>query len=88
MGRLRPPVGPGQSLGRGPGGQSPRKLQGFKHLINKFPKKSKIKILFNHVVFFFLKGGCTCTCGTPPGYGLENVTHIYNSEKPTRALEC
>ena len=28
---------------------------GFKHLINKFPKKSKIKILFIHVVFFFKK---------------------------------
>ena len=22
---------------------------------------------------FFLKGGCTCTCGTPPGYGLEDT---------------
>ena len=31
-----------------------RKLKGFKHLINKFPKKSKINILFIHVVFFFL----------------------------------
>ena len=26
---------------------------------------------------FFLKGGCTCTRGTPPGYGLE----IINNEK-------
>ena len=37
----------------GQGGKAPRKLEGFKHLINKFPKKSKIKILFIHVVFFF-----------------------------------
>ena len=44
-GRLRPPVGPGQSPGRGQGGRAPRKLLGFKHLIKKFPKKSKIKIL-------------------------------------------
>ena len=28
-GRLRPPVGPGQSLGRGPGGQSPPEALGF-----------------------------------------------------------
>ena len=40
-GRLRPPVGPGQSPGRGPGGKAPRKLWGFKHLINKFPNKSR-----------------------------------------------
>ena len=28
-GRLRPPVGPGQSPGRGPGGQSPPEALGF-----------------------------------------------------------
>ena len=56
-GRLRPPVGPGQSPGRGAKGTklAPRKLYGFKYLINKFPKKSKIEILFIHVVFFFTK---------------------------------
>ena len=53
-GRLRLPVGPGQSPGRGPGGKAPRKLYGLKYFINKFPKKSKIKILFIHGVFFFL----------------------------------
>ena len=53
-GRLRPPVGPGQSPGRGAKGTKPsRKLCGFKHLINKFSKKSKIEILFIHVVFFY-----------------------------------
>ena len=36
-GRLRPPVGPGQSPGRGARGQSPPEALGFKHLINKFP---------------------------------------------------
>ena len=55
-GRLRPPVGPGQSPGRGAKRTKlvPRKLYGFKYFINKFPKKSKIEILFIHVVFFFL----------------------------------
>ena len=28
-GRIRPPVGPGQSPGRGPGGQSPPEALGF-----------------------------------------------------------
>ena len=26
----------------------------------------------------FCKGGCTCTCGTPPGYGLDTITAICN----------
>ena len=73
-GRLRPPVGPGKSPGWGArGGKAPRKLLGFKHLINKFPKKSKINILFIHVVFLllnvdsflFVKGGAHAPV-TPP----------------------
>ena len=39
-GRLRPPVGPGQSSGRGVKGQSPPEALGF--LINKFPKIYRI----------------------------------------------
>ena len=27
------------------------------------------------------KGGCTCTCGTPPGYGLENTSYYKSSVK-------
>ena len=30
--RLRSPVGPGQSPGRGPAGEAPRKLMGFEYL--------------------------------------------------------
>ena len=53
--RLKPPVGPGQSPGRGARGEKPpppRKPWGFKHLIKKFPKKRKIKIFFNKKELF------------------------------------
>ena len=54
-GRLRPSLGPGQSPGRGArGAKPPGSSRVFKYLMNKFPKKSKIKMLFIHVVFFLL----------------------------------
>ena len=83
-GRLRPQWVQGKALVGGPGGQIPPEALGFKHLINKFPKKSKIKILFIHVVFF-LKGGCTCTCGTP-GYGLAEIASNYLYGKWTQVI--
>ena len=48
----------------------------------------KYELFYKEIVslFFFLKRGCTCTCGTPPGYGLVdllkstcNITHTYFS---------
>ena len=53
MFRLRPPVGPGLCPGRGDNAPPPEALW-LKHLINKFPKKRKIEILF-FMLYFLLK---------------------------------
>ena len=75
----------------GQGGKAPRKLQGFKHLILNILAFRIVGVKTNYstkeIVFglFFFKGGCTCTPGTPAGYGLDvhdmvcfcgNVVHV------------
>ena len=60
----------GKALVGGPAGQSPTEALGFKHLINKFPKKRKIFMLY-----FFTKG-LSVRCQLTPLYCIYFINDL------------
>ena len=84
-GRLRPQWVQGKALVGGPGGHSPPEALGFILAFRIVGVKTNYSTKEIVVFWFFLKGWCTCTCGTPLATAFNYVPII---DRPiTRSLQ-